>query len=1464
MKKRKIWHRILPFVLTVAMLAGFCPQGISFKDTQLTVPEVKAATTLKNPITIPDDSLEAGQRTTWNCIWFGSYPQSEVTKADGTIYNTLKNKFNWDDNGDGYVGKNKYRRVARKDVEYPANWENNQDYRYFKYEPVKWRVLNVDGEKALLVADKALDLKPYHNTYTDVTWEKCSLRSWLNDEFINSAFLANERSAIPSTTVKAESSIRPTTDGNKVDGGKDTTDKVFILSFSEVSGKYGFRSVDDLDSYGDHDEAKKCSMTNYAYVFNGSSYEEKNCYWWIRNPGDFSNMAVISGENGRVLGYGTSVNMSQPAVRPALYLNLSNKKVYSDAGTVCSNGKVKESKKEEGYVEDNDFVNQLDVANMLEDIELSGGKFSSPEMEILGKKVSLINADADVKLSVGDSVQAVYNKENKTVEVLIGFKKMDDSAVIGPDGNKTAYWSESYRKVKNLYQDATGKKVTTTKLWNDYSKLRGKLKKQNASLGLKASASVAGYLEFSCGSGKPVFSKGGIVTEMKTGADYTFHWNPPFSAVYTRIGVGVDSAGNLELKYNNAKQFVFSGSLAINGTLEGAIGIGSKRGGTYAEGTLTGKMNSKLKFPVASLEDSLEVNGNLTAKINIAVLNYDLTEDNLKHDFGDYQFYPAQSKAKMRSIQKRAKSVIDESEMTLTDRSYLKDTENSIQAYALDGTFEKENCFPNSAPQLLSFTNGKKLLIWNDDNPEKDKKNNVAIYYCVYDGQSWSEPKLLEDGGCLCGSVSAVENNGKVNIVFSRSNGQVHEEDNLDDTLCQMDLYTAEFDGENFSSPNKLKTEEDYMGSGNINSVYEMMYSVGVNEDQLCYAWVENTENSHFLSEGSNSIYRVKDVGGGVVDRESIRYTTDTVSDFVMSKDGIYMAWKETSSDDDIGKIYVSAGSGDVKTISTDEEFSNLKIADGKLFATKEDGICYWDLATRKEEGECSLNLSDYEVVKNGGSYTIVYRQVDEDGKQTLWMVKGSESNWGESVQISDDNSYIRSMSISLDEEGNVMAAQNLLDVTKDGVQFDKGTLKVDTLDSYADLICGEYIAYDSDKIVPDGDADFTFSVLNNSQKEINSFEAVIKDEKENVLYSGEVSENIASGEEKECTVTAHLPASIQKTKVTLTVTPSYHEADTTNNSCSTTYGYANIQITNVEQKENNQVAVTMTNTGYEAITGSSIAFYLNSEEDTPIYSGEGPALPVGETVTKTYTIPANALEGEEGTASLICVVTPKEEQETADNTGYLEFSWNKTKPVDPGKPNPDDSKKDDTTDKPNDISNRQIKVSSVQIAGISKQIAQGKKVTLKAAVYPNTATNKRIIWTSSNPKVATVNANGVVTVKKKTGGKKVTITATATDGSRVSASWKVTSMKGIVKKVKITGTKTVKAGKSLKLKANVTATKKANKKLQWTSSNTKYATVNAKGVVKTKKIAKGKTIKITAMAADGSGKKATFKIKVK
>ena len=174
------------------------------------------------------------------------------------------------------------------------------------------------------------------------------------------------------------------------------------------------------------------------------------------------------------------------------------------------------------------------------------------------------------------------------------------------------------------------------------------------------------------------------------------------------------------------------------------------------------------------------------------------------------------------------------------------------------------------------------------------------------------------------------------------------------------------------------------------------------------------------------------------------------------------------------------------------------------------------------------------------------------------------------------------------------------------------------------------------------------------------------------------------------------------------------------------------------------------------------------------------------------------------------------------------------------------------------------VKVNKISIKGISTKIAAGKKVKLAADIAPSNVTNKSVIWTTSNKKVATVNVSGVVSVNKKAGGKTVTITATAKDGSAKKATYKIKVMKGAVKKVKISGKKSVKAGKTLSLKAKVTASKGANKKLKWTSSNTKYATVSGSGKVKALKAGKKKSVKITAMATDGSGKKATVTIKIK
>ena len=329
---------------------------------------------LKNPRIVKDTSMDSGQKVTWDCVWFGKYPQSEVvceTYAErirqltsGTYENqyvavssTLWNKITsavYDENGDAVVEGVKYRRLDRKDATYVRfgisgyyKWWDNDTVRYFKYEPIKWRVLNVNGNDALLLADKALDDQRYNELSKGVTWESCTMRSWLNGygsfsssycghSFIASAFKSDERNNIKITVVKNKKDIRLS-----ARGGNDTSDKIFLLSENQVFGtdtaaSYGF--IENLSTY---DEARRCKSSTFAkamgvYSETGSSYAG-NCWWWQRSPGDDNNKVVIVNSDGSVHSYGHGV-LNDYAVRPALHLDLSASGIYGYAGTVCSDG----------------------------------------------------------------------------------------------------------------------------------------------------------------------------------------------------------------------------------------------------------------------------------------------------------------------------------------------------------------------------------------------------------------------------------------------------------------------------------------------------------------------------------------------------------------------------------------------------------------------------------------------------------------------------------------------------------------------------------------------------------------------------------------------------------------------------------------------------------------------------------------------------------------------------------------------------------------------------------------------------------------------------------------------------------------------------------------------------------------------------------------------------------------------
>ena len=192
------------------------------------------------------------------------------------------------------------------DIVYFGAYEQDNDKSDGK-EAIEWLVLAKKENKLLVISKYALDCQMYNTDYTDVTWESCTLRTWLNDEFLNEAFSADERSYIAQTTVTADENPEYDTDP-----GNDTKDKVFLLS------------IDEVEEYFSSDDARQCEPTDYAVANGAYESDSGDCWWWLRSPGDSQYDAAGVYGDGSVSHYGDYVDCDIDAVRPALWINLDS------------------------------------------------------------------------------------------------------------------------------------------------------------------------------------------------------------------------------------------------------------------------------------------------------------------------------------------------------------------------------------------------------------------------------------------------------------------------------------------------------------------------------------------------------------------------------------------------------------------------------------------------------------------------------------------------------------------------------------------------------------------------------------------------------------------------------------------------------------------------------------------------------------------------------------------------------------------------------------------------------------------------------------------------------------------------------------------------------------------------------------------------------------------------------------
>ncbi|MCM1279995.1 MAG: DUF6273 domain-containing protein [Robinsoniella sp.] len=307
------------------------PDSSDVLQDEVDIPEEEVSASVsgngerENPANPVHSSCNSGNldTTTWSYVYFGNYPQSEVTDSAtiAAIDDAIAAAGTTADAGmDVEVNGTKYRRISENDTNYSGYFDDveNNGYRYFKWEPIKWKVLQNDGSTLFVIADKAIDCKDYNDEMVSATWETSTIREWLNGSFYHAAFSSSEQGAIVEQTVVNEDNPEFGTEG-----GNDTNDKVCLLSRREITNEaYGFCSDDGIFSM-----SRRVKTSDYANARgverDRSSAYEDNCWWWLRSPGAMSGLAAPVSPEGAVEWAGF-LYVDDYGVCPALHINLSS------------------------------------------------------------------------------------------------------------------------------------------------------------------------------------------------------------------------------------------------------------------------------------------------------------------------------------------------------------------------------------------------------------------------------------------------------------------------------------------------------------------------------------------------------------------------------------------------------------------------------------------------------------------------------------------------------------------------------------------------------------------------------------------------------------------------------------------------------------------------------------------------------------------------------------------------------------------------------------------------------------------------------------------------------------------------------------------------------------------------------------------------------------------------------------
>lgn len=363
---------------------------------------------LSNPVDEENDSGSCSRKI-WNCVWFGTYPQTEI-KGDALTADIINAKY--DGNNDAVVNGIRYHKMEYSDAYYHFtsedgvshsyiwNGSGKDEVHYFIYEPIKWRVLKVQGTHCLLISDRILDEQRLSSVKDWLNGKESSTASlknnYINFNFIDTAFSIAEQNAI----VKKD----------------DNHEKIFLLNQYELAS---------MDAFSDtfmrlwHWTLAKCNVTDYSaakgvYVSNNSLGNDAYGTWWLGDEADSSDNTPYVNTFGQIAS--DPSHYRDNGIRPALYLDIQDTDIWQYAGTYISqdfedNTSVPQNneitcelkggcdKKSQNVIVDTDVINKKYGDN---DFLLYANADGPGEIKYMSNNASVVEISSDGMISVND------------------------------------------------------------------------------------------------------------------------------------------------------------------------------------------------------------------------------------------------------------------------------------------------------------------------------------------------------------------------------------------------------------------------------------------------------------------------------------------------------------------------------------------------------------------------------------------------------------------------------------------------------------------------------------------------------------------------------------------------------------------------------------------------------------------------------------------------------------------------------------------------------------------------------------------------------------------------------------------------------------------------------------------------------------------------------------------------------